>query len=259
MSNSLTLWEQEMAESAKAQAADEQSAGFAHQLKFKGGGLMFYDKDQIRSGTIDAVILAATFENQYYTGEFDPDVIQTPECYAVGTKIEDMVPSQYAENPQVDVEAGEKCSDCRWNQMGTAEKGKGKACKNVRKMIIIPASAAKSADEMMSAEECLAKVPVTSVRNLSKYIKTTLAEEVRRPTFGVVTTISSHPHPKHQLEVKFEFNELIDFNQELYEATKRRADSAAKQLADLQYPKLTAAPVEEKPKAAVKVKAKYSD
>lgn len=232
----LTLWEQEMAGVAVAQAANEKPTGFNSSITFKQGRMKI-DDSFVEGNELDVVILAVVHENQWYTGDYDPNVIQTPDCYAIGEVDEDMAPHVESADKQGDEDG--KCLNCEHNKMGSAEKGRGKACKNVRRIVVVPADALESVEAFEKAEMRTAKIPVTSVRNLGKYMRSKLVEEIKRPTWGVVTTMACGPHEKYQLEVTFEFAELVQFDQELYDAVKRRAAEAQKTLLAASYPKFT--------------------
>jgi hypothetical protein len=230
----LTLWEAEMAEAAVAQASTEKPSGFTSSISFKGGRMKI-DDSFVEGDELDVVILAVVHENQWYTGKYDPNVIQTPDCYAIGLEDEDMTPHVDSADKQGDDDG--KCLNCEHNKMGSADTGRGKACKNVRRIVCVPADALASVEAFEAAEMRTAKIPVTSVRNLSKYLRNKLVEEIKRPTYGVVTTMSCGPHAKYQVEVNFEFAELVNFDQALYEAVKRRAKEALDTLLASSYPK----------------------
>jgi hypothetical protein len=141
-------------------------------------------------------------------------------------------PSVFKEDcftPQHDGE----CKDCPMNEWGSADKGRGKACSNRRRLAIIPAGSynrqGKSNNydlEMFddeahykSAEEAYLKVPVTSGKNFDKYVRE-LSEEFKRPTFAVFTRIWSEPDPKSQFKLNFEMLDLVP--NELMEAVFKR-------------------------------------
>jgi hypothetical protein len=230
----LTLWEQEMAEAAVAQASNEKPIGFSSSINFKSG-FMTIDGNPVKDNTLDVVILAVVHENQFYTEKFDSDKIQTPACYAIGLDDETMAPHPESADKQGDEEG--KCANCEHNKMGSADTGRGKACKNVRRIVCVPADALESVEALEAAEMRTAKIPVTSVRNLGKYMRDKLKDELKRPTWGVVTNMTSGPHKKYQLEVTFEFVELISFTQELYDAVKKKAAEAQERLLAATYPK----------------------
>jgi hypothetical protein len=227
----LTLWEQEMAATAKVQGSAEKPMGLARNISFKNGRLII-DENPVPGDSIDVVILATMVENQYYTGAYDPNSVQIPVCYAFGDmKAEDpeegMAPHEEAEDKQGD-ENGQ-CAECWANQMGSADVGRGKACKNVRRLLLVSADAVADAKELKDAEVRGCKIPVTSVKNWANYVRN-VTEETSRPFWGIVTRISVLPDPRNQFKVTFEFVELVNFDQELYDGMKKKVSEAEKGL-----------------------------
>jgi hypothetical protein len=94
------------------------------------------------------------------------------------------------------------CRTCRHNQFGTAEKGRGKACKNGRRVAILHADYLKKADAVASAPMAFLKVPPTSLGNWASFVKK-VANVLEKPFFAVVSKIEVRPHPKKQVEVSF--------------------------------------------------------
>jgi hypothetical protein len=58
------------------------------------------------------------------------------------------------------------------------------------------------------AEVCYLKIPVMSVKNYSKYVKS-LNADIRRPPHGVFTNIYLEPDPKSQFKVSFELLDTV--------------------------------------------------
>jgi len=216
----LTIWEQEMAEAAVAQGSTEEFSGGFKAISLRGG-ILSIDDNPADDNEIRVIILSGIHENQLYDGDYDPDNKSTPICYAFGEKEDDMVPHEAAPEPQ-----HQNCEECPLNQWGSADKGKGKACKNVRRLVCITEDALESPEALMEAEARMLKLPVMSVKNWTNYVKNVLADEVKRPSWGVVTTIKVVPDAKSQFRVQFKFEELIEFTQEIYDGMKKRASLA---------------------------------
>jgi hypothetical protein len=216
-STALTIWEQEMAEAAVAQGSTE-----VHQGGFKAislrGGMLAIDDQVVEGNEMRVIILSGIHENQLYAGAYDPDEKSTPICYAFGKFEDDMVPHEAAPEPQ-----HQNCEECEHNQWGSADKGKGKTCKNVRRLVCITEDALESAAALEDAEARVLKLPVMSVKNWTAYVKNVLAEEIKRPSWGVVTSIKLVPDPKSQFRVQFKFEELVNFDEALYTVMKKRA------------------------------------
>jgi hypothetical protein len=229
----LTLWEEEMAGVAVAQASAEKPTGFNSSISFRSG-IMSIDDDAVAGNALDVVILGLVHENQYYKDKYNPAETQVPDCYAVGATEEEMKPHPQSTDKQGD--ANGLCANCWANKMGSADEGRGKACKNVRRIAVVPADALDSAEAFEQAEMRTAKIPVMSTKGLGQYVRNKLAEEIKRPTWGVTTTMGVVPDKKSQFRVTFAFAELVQFTQELYEIVKRRAKDAQATLLASTYP-----------------------
>jgi hypothetical protein len=264
---SVVLWEQEMKAAASKQSSAEKAwggGGFG-QIKITGGR-MSIDGDYIPGDSLDVVVLASVHLNEYYATAYDPKNPTVPVCFAYGDETLDdpeaeMVPIEAdVDDIQLMDQEGQpvsKCEDCWANQMGSADTGKGKACKNIRRLLVMTEDGLASAEELEAAEVRSIGIPVMSVRNWVKYMQDVLGAELERPYFGVVTTISLVPDPKSQFKVNFAFKELINFDQDLWDAMKRKTADAAKEIiapyphqADLDAAKAAEAPKGKGPKAS---------
>lgn len=218
-------WEEEMAQVAHSQAATEKPAGGYASISIKGG-LLSVDGNAVPGNALNVVIVDAIHENQFYTSDYDPDTRATPVCYAFGNEEGEMTPFEASPEPQHD-----QCEGCPNNEWGSADKGKGKACKNVRRMLVVTEDALESPEALLDAEMRAIKIPVMSVKNWTNYVRNVLAEQVHRPSWGVVTTISVIPDAKSQFKVQFEFSELVNFDQTLYDAMQTKVRIAKESIA----------------------------
>jgi hypothetical protein len=114
------------------------------------------------------------------------------------------------------------CKTCWANEWGSAERGKGKACSNRRRLALIPAGTytpvkgggfelevEEDAAHYQSTDVAYMKLPVMSVKGFAAYLKQ-VAEQFKRPLHGVLTRIYVEPDPKSQFRVKFELIEVIE-------------------------------------------------
>ncbi len=237
-SRALQPWEEDMARAAKRQAEVNKPIGMFKRLNVQGGVLMI-DEKPVKDNALEVVILAATRENQWYDKPYQAGVAAVPGCYAFASQDGDdpeaeMAPEASCDNRQGDDEG--KCADCWANKMASADTGKGKACQNVVRMILTTPDALEGPAEMKEAEARTFKVPVMSVKNWSRYVNE-LADEMSRPSWGVVTKITVKPDVKSQWQVNFEFVELVNFDGPLYEAMQKRVSAELKNLYT-GYPKL---------------------
>lgn len=168
-------WDEALAAKAKAaqRVAAAVSGGGGNFLSFKGGRLSYQDH-HIKDGMLDVIVISAVAENNYFEGPYNPKVPQSPICYAFGSPDgddDDMKPHKAV------FDAGDnqsdKCKGCEHNEWGSAEKGRGKACKNVVRLAMVVADVLDASDPaaaITKAEVCYAKLPVTSGKNWSGYV-----------------------------------------------------------------------------------------
>ena len=191
----------------------KQAQQYAQQERLVGGsfistrGGIFQIGDEAPMREMAVIVLDVVNENTYYDAKFDPDNRQPPLCYAFGRSAEEMAPH---ESMRVDLEyfqpQAETCAVCPHNAWGSAEKGRGKACQNRRRLAVIPAGyydlkrGAREPELMLyddpkhfqQADIAYLKLPVTSVTAWSKYVNQ-IAANCNRPPHGVVTRISIEP------------------------------------------------------------------
>lgn len=101
---------------------------------------------QASDGPLEAVILDYAWFLVHYPGVYNPASPQQPDCFAVGRDKPDggnLVPSETVESPY-----GENCKTCPKNQWKSDPKGKGKACKNQRRLVIVPPNFDENSDPM---------------------------------------------------------------------------------------------------------------
>lgn len=231
-SRALTIWEQKMVDAAQKSAKAERAVSGLKGISLRGG-VLTVDEQAVPGNELDVVVLVAVHENQHHTKPYDPNVPQIPDCYAFGDPDADdpegtMAPHVEAEEKQGDDNG--LCANCWANAMGSAQIGRGKACKNVRRLALVTADALASVEDLADTEVRVMKVPVMSVKGWALYVRNTLNEELHRPYWGVVTTIKVVPDSKSQFRVTFAFKELVDFDDELFTALEKKQAEIKPQL-----------------------------
>lgn len=211
----VVVWQEQMAAAAKKQAAVEQVTGSFKSIGTRSG-ILSIDDSPVKNNELRCIVLASAFENQRYEGAFDPSAISVPVCFALSLEGEDMAPHENSQSPQCDT-----CDACELNVMGSADTGRGKGCKNIRRLLLVTEDALESAEAMQEAEARMLKVPVTSVKNWSKYVHK-LQEETERPSWGVITLVSIVPDAKTQFKIIFTLEELIEFDQATFDAMQAK-------------------------------------
>lgn len=169
-------WEKELIE--HAEDATAYGGGGVSYISTKGGKLTY--NGQVLKQPIDVVILDVVRENSFFKGDFDPDSPVPPDCFAVGRDEESLAPPAELKTKESDT-----CASCWANAFGSAEKGRGKACKNTLRLGILPADNPKPT-VLSEAEPALIRVPPTSLKVFAKYAKL-LRGAMNRPPFGVIS------------------------------------------------------------------------
>jgi hypothetical protein len=202
MSQEVINWADKLANEAKEVAALERPA--LSQISTKGGFLRYQDQ-AIPGNKLACIVIASAFENRYYKNKWDPNKRENPTCWALSIDGENMAP-----NPDhVKEPPAEDCASCPNGMWGSAGEGsKGKACKNIRRLGLIPSSSVKDGNAK-TAEVALLSVPVTSAKNWANYVNQCSAE-FARPPWALITEVYTEPDPKTQFQIKFRTLSLIN-------------------------------------------------
>jgi len=199
---SMVKWDEELAREAAIAAGIEAGVG---QGNFIGtaGGILKFRGGEVPSNTMDVVIIDHIIEHAYYTGQFDPTRPQPPVCFAFGRVEDEMKLHEKSSEPQGG--EGGACVTCPMLEWGTSDRGRGKACKAIRRLALITEG---DLDDVEKAEVAFLKIPVTSVKAWAGYVNQ-LHSTLKRPPFGVVTTITLVKDPKYQFRIIASLKEPI--------------------------------------------------
>jgi len=175
------------------------------------------------------VILAYDAERAYYSKPYQPDVMATPDCYSYDS----LVPHEKSKVPQSDA-----CSQCRFNEFGSAQNGKGKACKEGAKFAAIHADALESPEKIAAATIIQGRLSVLNAKGFRNYVG--YFEDSDIAVWQSVTQLSVAPDSKSQYAVTFS-NIVAELDDTDLDAIAVRVDEAEKMLAQ-PYPDLDEAP-----------------
>lgn len=183
---------------AQAAAMNERvQPASGNKIRTKAGKFILPDGNEAES--LELVIVDFVAANNFYPGKFDPKNIQPPACFAIGTNPRALIPSDNSPDKQSD-----ECSGCPMNEFGSS--GEGKACKNGRKLAVLPP------DAEADTEMWVLEVSPTALKNFDGYVSS-VARQFQMPPVGVVTTVTldsavdyaklqfSDPKPNDNLEV----------------------------------------------------------
>ena len=222
----ITSWKAKLAEEALAASATEASTSGGQFFSLKSGQLT-WDDEKIKGNQIAVIILDSIFETVYYQDDYNPDATQGPTAFALGRDEKEL---RWHENSHPDF-AGELCSESEVCQWGSAERGRGKAARETRRLALIPAGKLDRDGELeeliedekhyKTATVGFMRLPVTSVKEFSNYVRK-LAGGMKLPPFAVVTRIYLEPDDKSQFKVHFETLEEVP--EELLEVIMERRE-----------------------------------
>jgi hypothetical protein len=228
-STAVVTWKDKMAAvTAQAATMEAPKGGF---ISFKGGN-MSYDDNLIPGNQMDVIVVDFLLENNIFREKYNPNKPASPMCYALGREEDELKPHEDCEEPQ---HTG--CIDCPNNEWGSdPEGGRGKACKNTRRIAVIPADALKlGVDGIKKAGVVMCKLPVTSLKNFSTFVNQCV-KVMDTPPFGVIVRMSTKPHPTSLFQVHWTILNKVE-NQEHLEALYDKHVSVEKQLFQ-PYPKM---------------------
>ena len=245
-------WDEEMAKQAAIAAGMEEGSAGGRFFSAQSGVLSWNDMP-IPNNQMAVVILDSILENVFYEGEFDAKTPQGPLCFAFGRSEKEMTPHK------IIVENGtaqsDMCSNCQFNEWGSADKGRGKACRNTRRLAMIPAGELTAEgkftifEELSSFEDSAIghmKLPVTSVKGYASFVKQ-LSGVLKRPPYGVITKVRVVTDPKSVFRIIFDPLEKV--GEDLLPVIFKRHEEAAVGI-DFPY-----TPMDEEVKPKVKAKA----
>lgn len=206
--SSIVKWDEEMAKAADVAAGMTADLGGGKFISTRGGVLSI-DGAPVPGNKLGAIVLAFVRENAMYEGEFDADNPTSPTCFAFGQDPATMTPHKVA----VDAGTAQKgpCSSCPMNVFGSADKGRGKACKNIVRMALIAAGQFNGEkfkliddeDYYRKGDVRFLKTSVTSTAGFGAYVKQ-IKDAAKTHPMAFVTKISLVPDPKSQYKLTFE-------------------------------------------------------
>jgi len=231
-STALVNYDAEFAQAAlAAQSRAQKASGTAKTIKTKAGILMV-DGAQVPGNQLIAIVVEDLPAKGYYDGAYVEGQGSSPCCFAFQDDDLDapMRPHSESLKPQHDI-----CATCPKNAYGSAIKadgtpGKGKACKDGRRLIVMGAGVVEKGQLKLFDEDTLRKqplyqltTPATSCPIWDSYVKQ-IATMYGRPPYAVLTRISARPHVSNQFEIIHEY--LGNIPNELVAAVLSRRDEA---------------------------------
>lgn len=177
---SMADFEKQMAAQAETDSARVGTGSDGAFMSIKGGKFTFQEADL--GNELEVVILGFVHEKAYYDGNYDPDVLTAPACFAVADNMDDLAPYKGVAKEQASA-----CAECWADEFGTAATGRGKACRDFRKIMFISTEDLDA--EPANIQIALQRVPPTSIKNFDKFIKG-IGKVNKRPSYGVITNMT---------------------------------------------------------------------
>lgn len=128
------------------------------------------------SDLLSGIIVDFVYFNAYYEGAYDENNIVPPDCFSLCPDPTGAVPSDNSPSKQHD-----NCGACWANQFKSF--GKGKACRNSVRMIVLPPDATEDTPLMV------VDVSPTALKSFSAYVSS-VARAFQRPPYGVITDLT---------------------------------------------------------------------
>ena len=150
---------------------------------------------QSEPGPIEVVVLDFIWCMSHYPGVYNANNPQQPNCFAIGRDKPDsglLIPDSTVTNPQ-----GKDCKTCPQNEWGSAPTGRGKACKNQRRLLVAPAKLDEDTEPMTMY------VSPGGLKNFDSYVSRLKNEHGLLPV-QVITKVQFDKHQSYPL-LQFSF------------------------------------------------------
>lgn len=185
-----------------ASSAQEQAEAEVDTIPFiSPKGKKFTLGEEKLGNILNVVILADVFDHSYYDRPYDPDTVSPPACFAINPVNSELAP--HATSPVVQASS---CGECPMNEFGSSSNGKGKACRNGRRLLV--AAVTDGVPDLVNL--AIINLAPTSLKSYAKYAKS-LATIKKLPIWAVVTTLSFDDDATWP-QIVTNFNGVLDGN-----------------------------------------------
>ena len=208
-------WTEKLRVASEEAATAEAAQGSGGTISLRGGDILIGDLPAPNK-TLVCVVLSSVYENIYYGAAYDAGHITPPVCWARGIDADSMRPDSSV--TQSSRAQHQDCATCPQNQWGSAATGRGKACKNTRRLAVIVAGTMRTdgkgiqsytADMLAAQPIYTMRIPVTSGKAYAAYVRS-VATAAQRPPWAVTTMVRCEPDPRTMFRVHFECVATLD-------------------------------------------------
>jgi len=224
-------WRAKLNAQAKDVAAKERPSVSKISLR---AGQLTYGGNPVKGNMLPVIILAAGHRNTFYDTLFDPNNLQNPVCFSLSLEGEDMVAHENVPDENVPGDSDKtpretprSCKGCAYNEWGSEflrAGSRGKACKETRRLVLLPADAAESAEDCKKAEMAIVDLPVTSAKEYSNFVNG-LAAQAGIPPWAAVTEFTTRPDAKTQFKCVFTPTSVVQ-DEEVLAVLEQRLEEA---------------------------------
>ena len=195
----LAPWELELAKEARDETAKESTG--ADRITHKSGVIKL-DGKPVADNKLPMAIIDYGMAKAYYADDYEEGVAATPACYAFGRDEADMKPHELSPDKQAST-----CAECPHNKFGTAERGRGKRCKDERRVMAFVGTS--DLDSLQKAEMRMLAIPPGSLKNWAKYLRTVRDVTPTGNVRTVITELGTEPL-KGAYALTFKATEKLD-------------------------------------------------
>ena len=217
---------------AQTKRAEAPSGGF---ISLKGGR-MSVGEVRLPGDKVQAIIIDYRKDNEFYESAYEIGKSAAPVCAAVVRPHEFQSPWRkpragesdetpgllwdeptglVTESSKPQVEAGRGCDGCKLLEFNTAHlikgktgSGKGKACRESRRLFLAAADQCTTPDDVSRAPVMTLIPPPTSLDNF-KRMANEVTEVLDMPIFGAVVEVSVEPDDKYLFAAQYKVLEAI--------------------------------------------------
>lgn len=168
-------------------------------------GAKFRIGNHVLGNTIAGVILGTCYVNAL-RGSYEPGApYEQPRCFATAWRENELAPDPKDVHDPI----APDCAHCPLAAFGTADKGKGRACRRQKRLAIVPVAAELAASGEVEASHVagapyIVHVPPSSTGVWAGYVQSVMAAH-HRPVWAMVTAISLVPNQGKQGGFGMEF------------------------------------------------------
>lgn len=191
--NALVAWQEQLKQEL-ATVGETIEPPSSNRISTKGKVFTLPD-GRSSANPLNLIVAEYVAHNTYYKSAWNPNVRAKPACWAIGKNVNDMVPSDKVPTPQ-----HTDCKTCPMGQFGSAPNGgRGKACKNTRKLLVLPVGFDEKTEPMTL------DVSPTGLKSWNKYVDL-LAKQYAMLPIQVVTEVKFDPNQSFP-SLQFDFVE----------------------------------------------------